>query len=69
VLLEKKTDGRLRLDKGELVEAMAEMLIEELRNASREDVPTLLQQRPVMGFFENRIAPILNRPMPAGREV
>jgi hypothetical protein len=68
-LLEKKTDGRLRLDKRELVEAMAQMLVEEVRNASREDYPTLLERRPVLGFFVNRIAPILNRPVPAGREV
>jgi hypothetical protein len=48
---------------------MAEMLVEEVRNTSREDFPTLLARRPVLGFFVNRIAPILNRPVPAGRDV
>ncbi len=56
-LLEKKTDGRLRLEKRELVEAMAAMLVEEARNTSRENVPALLERRPVLGFFVNRIAP------------
>ena len=68
-LLEKKTDGRLRLDKQELVEAMAEMLVEEVRNTSRDDFPALLERRPVLGFFVNRIAPVLNRPVPVGRQI
>ncbi len=68
-LLEKKTDGCLRLDKLELVEALAEMLVEEVKNTSRDDFPTLLDRRPVIGFFVNRIAPILNRPVPVGRQI
>jgi hypothetical protein len=68
-LLEKKTDGCLRLDKRELVEALAEMLVEEVKNTSRDDFPTLLERRPVLGFFVNRIAPILNRPVPVGRQI
>lgn len=68
-LLEKKTDGRLRLEKRALVEAMAAMLVEEARNTSRENVTALLERRPVLGFFVNRIAPILSRPVPIGREI
>jgi hypothetical protein len=48
---------------------MAQMLVEEVRTTSRDDFPALLERRPVLGFFVNRIAPILNRPVPAGREV
>jgi len=59
----------VRLDKLELVEAIANMLVDEFQSTPRDQLPRLLERRPVIKFFLERIEPVLNRPIPAGREI
>jgi hypothetical protein len=59
----------LRLEKLELAEALATMLVEELESTKPDQWPALLERRPVVKFFLERIAPELNRPLPAGGEI
>jgi hypothetical protein len=67
-LVGQKTEGRLHLDKLELAEALAAMLVDEFIEAG-EQRETVLERRPVVRFFVERIAPELNRPIPVGGEI
>jgi hypothetical protein len=69
IMVGRKTDGRVRLDKLELVEAIANMLIDEFQSTPLDQLPGLLERRPVIKFFLERIEPVLNRAIPAGREI
>jgi hypothetical protein len=64
------TDGRLRPDKQELTEALAQMLVDEFhRLEGREQLQELVERRPEVKFFLERIEPELNRPQPAGHAI
>jgi hypothetical protein len=69
VLVHRKTEGRLHLDKLDLAEALATMLVDELQHSERDQWPALCERRPVVKFFLERIAPILSRPRPVGSEI
>jgi glycine/D-amino acid oxidase-like deaminating enzyme len=65
ILAEQPDHGCVRIDKPELAERLAELLITELRQAtSTAEVETLKQRRPVTRFVIERLCPVLNRPQP-----
>ena len=68
-LVSRKTDGRFRLDKLDLVEALAQLLIDEVRNTPSKELEAVLAHRPIVRFFFERIEPVLNRPLPAGHQI
>ncbi len=69
ILVGRQTEGRVRLDKLELVEAIASMLIEEFQSTPQDRLAEVLERRPVIKFFLKRIEPALNRPLPAGHQI
>jgi hypothetical protein len=64
----KRTEGRLDIDKVVLAEALAEGLVEKIETCAPDDLDTLKQERPIIGFVIDRVASALNRPRPAGSQ-
>jgi hypothetical protein len=55
--------------KSRLSHKLLTMLIDEFQSTPRDQLPALLERRPVIKFFLERIEPVLNRAIPAGREI
>jgi hypothetical protein len=70
-LARREEHGSVELDKLELVEALARLIVEELQEAAgdRDRVTAITERRPVVRFVVDRIIPTLNRPRPAGLDV
>lgn len=68
-LVRRKTQGRLEIDKLELVGAVASMLAEELTEQSGPGTDAVAARRPVVNFFLERIAPELMRALPVGHTI
>lgn len=65
ILAEQPDHGCVRVDKLELAEGLAKLLITELRQAtSSAEVETLKERRPITRFVIERLCPVLNRPRP-----
>jgi hypothetical protein len=64
-LARREEHGKLELDKLELVEAFAGMLVDELLATGRDDLEALAERRPIVGFVLKRLVLAINRPRPA----
>jgi hypothetical protein len=65
VLAEQPDHGCVRIDKPELAEGLAKLLITELRAAtSPTEVEAVKHLRPITRFVIERLSPVLNRPRP-----
>jgi hypothetical protein len=70
-LARREEHGSVELDKLELVEALARMIVAELQEAQgdRERLLVIAQRRPLVRFVFERVIPTLNRPRPAGLDL
>ena len=61
----------VRLDKEELVEALAERIVGDLEETegNQDEMQRLFERRPIVQFVFERLIPVLNRARPAGRRV
>lgn len=69
VLVRRKTDQRLSIDKLDFVERLGKMIAEELVEADAEQLEDIKQRRPIVGFVIQRVIGPLNRPRPLGHSI
>jgi hypothetical protein len=69
VLVRRKTEQRLSIDKLDFVESLGRMIAEELIEADSEQLDAIKQRRPIVGFVIDRVIGPLNRPRPIGRSI
>jgi hypothetical protein len=70
-LARREEHGSVELDKLELVEALARLVVGEMQEAQgdRDRIVAITERRPVVRFVFDRVIPMLNRPRPAELDV
>ena len=69
VLVRRKTDGRLEIDKPDFVRRLSATIAEEIVAAGKDAFADIRRRRPLVGFVVDRVLPPLNRPRPLGRSI
>jgi hypothetical protein len=69
ILVRRKTDGRLEIDKLDFVRRLAASIAEEIVAADEAAFADIRRRRPIVGFVVDRVLGPLNRPRPLAQHL